>query len=251
MKKIFVFTLSILILLTSLAFGISAERTLPLVVDNADLLTSSEEASLEALLTEISEKHQIEIAVVTVNSTNGKSAEAYADDFYDYNGYGWGGNDDGALLLIDMGNREWHITTHGDGAYYLDDYSLYEIEEAFIGYLSSGLYYDAFTTFANECDFYIENGDVSALSLILPSVIVGFIISFIVVSVMRSGMKTVRPANGASEYIVNDSLNLRLRSDRYLYSNTVRTRKQSSSSSGSSMHRSSSGRSHGGRGGRF
>ncbi len=251
MKKIFVLTLSGLISLTLLAFGISAERTLPLVVDSADLLTSSEEASLEALLTEISDKHQIEIAVVTVNSTNGKSAESYADDFYDYNGYGWGENYDGALLLIDIGSREWHITTHGAGAYYLDDYSLYEIEEAFINDLSSGWYYDAFTTFASKCDFYIENDEVSAVSFILPSIIVGFIISLIVVSVMKSGMKTVRPASGAADYMVRDSLNLRMSSDRYLYTNVVRTRKQSSSNGSSSMHRSSSGRSHGGRGGRF
>ena len=252
MKKIFILVLSVVITLTMLAFGISAERTLPLVVDCADLLTSSEEASLEALLTQISEKHQIEIAIVTVNSTNGKSAEAYADDFYDYNGYGRGENDDGALLLIDMGNREWHITTHGNGAYCLDDYSLQMIEEAFIDDLSYGFYFDAFTTFASECDWYIENSEVSPASFILPSIIVGFIISLIVVLIMRSGMKTVRPASGAADYIVRDSLNLRMSSDRYLYTNVVRTRKQSSSSSGgSSMHRSSSGRSHGGRGGRF
>ena len=41
----------------------------------------------------------------------GKTAEAYADDYYDYNGYGYGENDDGLLLLVSMGEREWAITT--------------------------------------------------------------------------------------------------------------------------------------------
>ncbi len=297
MKKIFIFTLTLLTV-ASLAVGICANRTLPLVVDNADLLTSLEETALTATLDDISSRHQIEIAIVTVNSTSGKSAMDYADDFYDDNGYGFGEDDDGVLLLIDMGGREWWITTHGRGAYYLNDYYLYEIENAFIDDLSAGNYVDAFYTFANMCQSYIisakyeETNDAAddyftdaavttyteddyyydydeydeggfSFTYIVPAVIVGFIISLIMVSVMKSGMKTVRPASGATDYMVNGSLSLRSQSDRYLYSNTVRTRRDTSShssghggsrggfSGGSSMHRSSSGRSHGGRGGRF
>lgn len=297
MKKIFIFALALLTV-ASFALGISANRTLPLVVDNADLLTSLEETSLTATLDDISSRYEIEIAIVTVNSTSGKSAMDYADDFYDDNGYGWGEGDDGILLLIDMGGREWWITTHGRGAYYLNDYYLYEIENAIIDDLSAGNYVDAFYTFANMCKSYIirakyeetnytsddyftdaavtsyrgdyyydydeyDEGGFS-FSYIVPSVIVGFIIAFIMVSIMKGGMKSVRPASGAADYMVRGSLNLRSQSDRYLYSNTVRTRRDTSPhggghhdprgggfGGGSSIHRSSSGRSHGGRGGRF
>ncbi len=293
MKRILIFVMTALLVLMSFAFGVSASRTLPLVVDNADLLTSDEEASLITLLDGISSSQELEIAVVTVNSTGGKSVMEYADDFYDDNGYGWGENDDGALLLIDMGGREWWITTYGDGARYLNDYALYQIENAFIDDLSDGNYFAAFSTFASVCESYVISGkqangnsssgssyypnddyyydydhdydyddyeeDVSPLDFILPSIIVGFITSLIMVSVMKSGMKSVRSASGAADYMVRDSLSLRTQSDRYLYSNTVRTRRDTSSHSGghhgshggSSMHRSSSGRSHGGRGGRF
>ncbi len=289
MKRVLIFILSALLVLTSFALGVSANRTLPLVVDNADLLTSGEEASLITLLEGISSSQQIEIAIVTVNSTGGKSVMEYADDFYDDNGYGWGENDDGALLLVDMGAREWWITTYGDGARYLNDYALYQIENAFIDYLSDGNYFAAFSTFASICESYVISGkqyngnsssgnsyypsddyyydydydydysdyeeDVSPLDFILPSIIVGFIISLIMVSIMKAGMKSVRSASGAADYMVRDSLSLRTQSDRYLYSTTVRTRRDTTSSNGShggsSMHRGSSGRSHGGRGGRF
>lgn len=63
-------------------------RQLPRLVDRADLLSELEEEELEARLDEISERQQADVVVVTVNSLDGKSAQDYADDFYDYNGYG-------------------------------------------------------------------------------------------------------------------------------------------------------------------
>lgn len=65
-------------------------RQLPRLVDRADLLSELEEEELEARLDEISERQQADVVVVTVNSLDGKSAQDYADDFYDYNGYGIG-----------------------------------------------------------------------------------------------------------------------------------------------------------------
>ena len=70
------------------------------MVDNADLLTADEETSLLARLEAFTEKHEMEIAVVTVSDLEGKTVEEYGDDFYDYNGYGYGEDDDGLLLLI-------------------------------------------------------------------------------------------------------------------------------------------------------
>ena len=61
-------------------------RQLPRLVDRADLLSELEEEELEARLDEISERQQADVVVVTVNSLDGKSAQDYADDFYDYNG---------------------------------------------------------------------------------------------------------------------------------------------------------------------
>ena len=257
MKKLFNVILILATLLTLLAPTVFAERTLPLVVDSADLLSAFEEDLLENELSAISESHQIEIAIVTTNSTDGKSIRDYADDFYDDYGYGWGDNDDGVMLVVNMESREYHITTYGLGQVYLDDDALCEIEEAFLDDLSDDYYYDAFSAFANECDTQLgisSSDEPDIFPRIGISLIVGFIISLIIVSTMKGKMTTVRAARNATNYVIAGSLNLTSQSDRYLYSNTVRTPRNtdtSSGRSGGSVHRSSSGRSHGGRGGRF
>ena len=84
---------------------------LPRLGDDADLLTDHEEAVLLSELDEISERQRMDIVVVTTDSLEGKSAMEYADDFYDYNGYGFGNSRDGVLLLISMEDRDWWLST--------------------------------------------------------------------------------------------------------------------------------------------
>lgn len=102
-----------ILMLPAKASSIPAERQKPLLVDDAGLLTTEESTALLEKLEEISQRQQNEVAIVTVNSLDGKTAQAYADDYYDYNGYGYGENDDGILLLISMGERKWAISTYG------------------------------------------------------------------------------------------------------------------------------------------
>ena len=127
-------------------------RQLPRLVDRADLLSELEEEELEARLDEISERQQADVVVVTVNSLDGKSAQDYADDFYDYNGYGIGTDKSGILLLVSMEARDWHITTTGFGIRAITDAGLDYISDQFLPYLSDGEYLDAFETYANLCD---------------------------------------------------------------------------------------------------
>ena len=81
----------------------------------------------------------------------------------------------------------------------------------------------------------------------------GAAIAAIVVLIMRSSMNTKRPQRSAGEYIDSSSYNLWRNQDIFLYSQVRKVRKQTQSSSGggSSVHRSSGGRSHGGGHGRF
>ena len=257
---------------------IPEERIVPLVSDEADLLTDDEEMLLTDRLETIGFSYDVEIGVVTVNSLEGKSAENFADDYYDYNGYGYGVNDDGLLVLYKdgvPGDREVYITTHGSAIYKFSDYKIDRIVDEMISDLQYGNYYWAFETFADECeyvlenyeiedvggyygsdDFYYDSGSPSPTVGNVPvvwipgSIAIGFILAFLIMLGVASGLKTVKRQANAAAYV--DNMNITSKSDTFLYRNVRKTpRPKSTSSGGSSSHRSSSGRSHGGGGRRF
>lgn len=256
---------------------IPEERMLPRLVDDADLLTDDEEGELCALLDEISERQQFDVAVVTVYGLEGKTPETYADDFYDYNGYGYGASRDGALLLVSMEERDWHVTTTGYGITAITDAGLEYMAERFVPYMSDGEYAAAFTEFAVLCDDFVEQarsggGEGSGssggaydignmpkepfpfLRYLIYSLAAGLIVGGAVVAGLVSQMKSVKRQRNAGNYIRQGSMKVYQSHERYLYSNVTKTprpKAESSSSGGSSTHVSSSGMSHGGGGGKF
>lgn len=60
------------------------------------------------------------------------------------------------------------------------------------------------------------------MPLWLISIIVGVVIGFIVVSVLKMQLKSVAHQSGAGSYQVDGSLKLTLSTDTYLYQNTTR-----------------------------
>lgn len=250
---------------------IPTERQKPLLVDEAGLLSEEESSTLINKLEEISQRQKNEVAVVTVNSLEGKTAEAYADDYYDYNGYGYGENDDGLLLLVSMGEREWAVTTYGYcHTVAFTDAGLDYISSEFRRKLSSGEYAKAFDCFADLCDDFLTQaatgepydvdnmpkGKVSPFWL-YTDLVVAFFISFGIVKGKSRNLKSVKKQESAKAYERRGSLSLRRSTDsfvnRIVTQKTIRNEKNSSSGSsgGSSSHISSSGRSHGGTSGKF
>lgn len=250
----------------------SAADDLPRLVDLADLLTDDEESGLSDILDEISERQQLDVVVVTVDSLDGETVVAYADDFYDYNGYGFGDGRDGIMLLISMTERDWCMSTHGYGITAFTDAGQAYISEQFVSDLSAGNYATAFTNFAHLCDDFIteaKNGepyDVDHLPDesfepvwgLLVALAIAFIISLIATGIMRGQLKSVFSQSAADNYIKQGSMQLTKKNDLFLYKQISRTKKAestSSSSSGSSggsrTHTSSSGATHGGSSGKF
>lgn len=261
------------------------------VIDEADLLSSFEEDKLTEVLDEISTRQSFDLAVVTVNSTGGQDIISYTDDYYDYNGYGMGANFDGAMLLIDMGAREYYVSTCGYGIEALGDAELSYIFEQFQYDLRDGYYYDAFYTFAALSDEFVTSyhndgvskddyygyeddyygyednyyqdasrgmGITGILVILIICLAVGFLFAGIPMSRMKRQMKPVQLKAEAHDYLKPGSQKITKSRDAFLYNTVTRVPKPKQksgggggSSFGGGVHMGSSGRSHGGMGRRF
>ncbi len=238
------------------------------LVDDAGLLTEEEASSLLGKLDSISEKQECDVVVVTVDSLDGKTAEAYADDFFDYNGYGQGADRDGILFLISMEARDWAISTRGFAITAFTDAGQSYMTDQFLSYISDGEYAEGFQKYADLCDQFLtqaktgeayDTGNLpkGTVSLIwLPvDIVIGFIIAFFIGLSKKKTLKTVRKKVSAKDYMVPGSLKA-TETHRHLINSVTSSRTISDSSSdssggGSSTHTSSSGATHGGSSGKF
>ena len=229
------------------------------LVDSAELLLAEERTEVEAALSQISNRYGLDVVIVTVDSTDGQSPMAFADDYYDNNGY----QPDGILLLVSMEDRDWWISTAGYGITAFTDAGIEYMSDRFVPYLSEGEYAQAFLAFAGLCDTFLahaETGDpydnynlpeepFDPLWTLLIAAIAGLIVAAIATGVMKAQLKSVRQQAKADEYITAGSMRLTHSRDLYLYSHL--NRREKPQNNGSSIHTSSSGRSHGGGGGSF
>ncbi|MBR2802744.1 MAG: TPM domain-containing protein [Erysipelotrichaceae bacterium] len=251
------------------------------VVDMAYLLTEEEAADLNERLRTLSEKWDADIVVVTTNDNGGLSTMAYADDFFDYNGYGRGAQRSGVLLLTSMDTSEVWISTCGYGITAFTDYGIDLCLDEIIPYLSDGDYAGSYRRFAEIADEYFQAAQDGRPVDIYPeepepepdpvfepfsaeagagSVAGGLGVGLLSTLRKRARLKSVRSREYAEDYVRDDSFDLTRSQDIYLYRNISRMRIQSSSSSshgghsgggGSHVHISSSGSFHGGGGRKF
>lgn len=259
-----------IIILMMIIFSASAYAAAPVLVDEANYLTREEGMQISSMLNNIRKTYNIDAAVVIVNSIGGKTAEEYADDYYDYNGYGMGADDDGILLLISKEPRKYHMTTHAAGIKIYNDSALDYMAENIESHLRNDDYYGACAVFAEMADRFADsyiNGaeyeqyndytrtenayaSVGAMIYVLP---IALIFAIIMTVKAYSGMNTARTPSDADLYVKYGSMYITKSNDIFLHSNVTKTKIESSSGSGggSSTHRSSSGRTHGGRGGSY
>lgn len=251
MRRLFAAALIILAMLMSALPCLALDTSLK-VYDDAGLFTEDEQESLMEKAQAIAEKRRMDVVVVTTNDTGGRSSMAYADDFFDYNGFGYGNDYDGVLLLIDYENGNYWISTSGKAIRAINNNAIDKILDKMEGDMRAERFYEAADIFLNEADYYLSSGFAKAARhipgyLIFACVIAG--VSVAVMAIQNKGIKTTTPGT----YLVSGSVNLR--DNRDIYIRTSVTKRNISSSggggSGSSTHRSSSGRSHGGGGRSF
>ena len=235
------------------------------LMDEADLLTREEEEKLLAELNEISRRQQVDVVVVTVYSLGGKSSMEYADDYFDYNGYGQGADRSGVLLLHSPEERDWWISTRGYGITAFTDAGIKYIGEQVTPYLAQGDNFEAYQTFARYCDDFLtraKNGDPfeggshrdkSLSPVAIPvCIVIAAGISALVMKSLVAKLKIIHPRQDAMDYVQQGSMEIRENREWFLYRTvTRRARPKEHSGGGSSIHTSSSGATHGGGGGKY
>ncbi|MDR1834234.1 MAG: TPM domain-containing protein [Fusobacteriaceae bacterium] len=248
-------------LLLGLFFGTGLAAA-PRVVDQAGLLSAREAQELLRNLDAVAAKYNnCDVVIVTLPSLQGNTAEAVADDFFDYQGYGIGAERSGILFLICPQERDWAISTRGYGIKAFTDWGIDQIFEKMRKNLSNDNYYGAFTTYASECDRYLAaaakgkpiDKDNTFMSGII-SLVAGLIAALGGTTGMKSQLKSIRRQGAAQNYVQTDSLSLAAQNALYLFSNVSRTpipKSGSSGGGGSSTHVGSSGATHGGRSGKY
>lgn len=250
MKKVLmiiisVFMISVMLFPVSVfAEGNNADKNL--LVDEANIIPDEEEGKLLSSLKDFSEKYQMDIVVVTAENIGNSTYEAYADDYFDYNGYGQGSSSDGILLLISMQPRGVAISTSGKCMNYFSNEDCDEIIDDIILYLKSGDYGSAAIRFADEVGAGMKSIKARPVYLIFIALLIGFIAASIIVSAMKAKLNTVAMKQNAAGYQVPGSFHLMQNEDRFLYNNITRTKIERNNSGSSGSHTSSSGHSHGG-----
>lgn len=216
-----------------------------LVFDEADLLNDSEELALEEKLADLSNKHNAQIVVCTIESMDGGDIDEFLGYLYDEMEFGYGDNHDGVLLLVCMDPREYRILSNGFAGEAIDSGDIDDIGDAIVSDLSDGNYAAAFDEFADQCDYYLD-GYINGFPFnfgknLLICLVIGIIAGVVVAFILKGQLKTVRKQNQANVYVKPGSMQVTVHNDFFLYRNVTRTRKQSSSSSGSGSSRSTGG----------
>lgn len=244
MTKKLVSVIFALILCLSLSVTAFAADT-PRLFDSADLLTSAEESDLQSRMDELSEKFEVEIVIATFESVGEYSVDEFVEVYYDDNGFGYGENKDGVLLLVSMEERDYRILSNGFGAQAISTDDIDRIGENVASYLSDADYADAFNTFIDECEYEID-GEINGFPFdftinILISLVIGFIIALIATGIMRLKLKSVRKQTNATVYTKPGSMQVTNATDFFLYRVVDRHKietntSRSSGSSGSSRN---------------
>ncbi len=260
MKKITIVFFAVLLCILTLS--VSAEDEYYRLQDIAEILTETENEELLASLDSVSERQGMDIVILTVDAVEeGLTVEEDATEWYEYLGYGT----DGVMLYISMEERDWYILTSGFGITAITDAGIDYISDKFVSALSDGNYSGAFNAFVKYTDEFItqaktgepyDRGNMPkepfsvGLNLLI-SFFIGLIIAAIVTSIWKSSLTSVKKQTEAANYQKAGSLNIGYSRDFFLYRHIDREEKESKSSDGSSTHKSSSGKTYGGGGGKF
>ena len=244
------------------------------VIDDAGLFSQSEIAQMEELIAAIQDAYQMDVVVLTSYDAKKNDTQDFADLYYENHGYGIGDDDAGLLYLIDMNNRVPCISTTGAMADYITDSRLEELFDCSYDQLRAGQYGQSTLTLLRKLESFLKAGRQEGSfrydretgkrlsgvynpltgSETLVALLAGLGVAFIMYRAVTSRYSL---KGGTYRYNLVENASCKLtRNDETFLRQTVSVVRHNSNSggggggshggSGSAMHTSSSGMSHGG-----
>lgn len=246
--------------------------------DYSGILYDSEVAEIDRYFSQLSDELEFDIVGVMISEGYGEDAlRSFADDFYDYGGYGYGTEKDGAIFVVDMESRLMTLVSTGFGITAITDYG----EDLIYDYVTDDLrnedFVSAYEGYADAVREFVyraregkpvdvddgEQGGQEAEEKSFPGVETAAGMGGVSLAVgagaglfssqrQKSKLKTVRRSYQANTYARRDSLVLTRKQDRFLYSTvSVMHRPKNNNNhhgpgGGTTIHMGSSGTPHGG-----
>ena len=135
----------------------------PRVFDQAGLFSETEIIQLEEKIAQCRKSTKMDVVIVSVYADGERSAEEYADDYYDYGGFGVGKKASGVLLLYYMDGPgqlggECYISTAGTMINMLTDERIESILDDVYGDLGNRDFAGAAECFLEDVKVYVKEG---------------------------------------------------------------------------------------------
>lgn len=135
----------------------------PRVFDQAGLFSETEIIQLEEKIVQCRKSTKMDVVIVSAYADGERSAEEYADDYYDYGGFGVGKKASGVLLLYYMDGPgqpggECYISTAGTMINMLTDERIESILDDVYGDLGNRDFAGAAEHFLEDVKAYVKEG---------------------------------------------------------------------------------------------
>lgn len=223
------------------------------VIDQACMLSYDEYQQIDQEINELRNKYNMDFVIITKCYIS-KYIMTYADDFYDSGNY----RQDGLLLIIDLGEREWRISTSGKAIEAFTSWGISYIGQETISKLFEAGTYSTFSEFLEYVDKFIDQNEhglpyssnyhfglpnsneepvstptvkksttsTEVVSNVFISLITALIFAFMI-NLFRlwKNSKPKKSIRHANQYIKKNSFHLMRNEDLFLYSSINKTRK--------------------------
>ncbi len=254
------------------AFTRFHDDSAPRVSDDAGILAADEITALTQQAAAVSEAYGMDVVIHTAMHPGNMGRQEFSDDYYYYNGYGYGENFDGILLTIFK--QPGHapdtpcITASGKASARLTDTNRNRLAGRCLFRLQEGKYYTAAAEWLSQADHMLRTGRVPRSEAsweitIFLEMMAGLIVGAVFFLKAKATMAEPEAEDNADRYLVRKSLHIRKVANTLLHSSTTKAyspaeedRSSGGSSSGgsssySSSYSGSSGSTHSGSGRNF